>query len=118
MKPSQTWQFSSRAADIDIARILKEAGKVRDVLRLTVAGKVFTLAPRQLAERRGFVDLALGVLTTSTKFDNTHVDLRVLGLDPVHTAVWSLNRAQEVLVFDQDLACKLVRCVVTKVECF
>lgn len=119
MKPSQSWQFSSRAADIDIARVLREAGTVKDVVRLTVGGKVFTIAPRMLASRHGVESQALGVLTTHTKFDNTHGDLRVLGLDPTFGgSLFRPNYNQECLIFDQDLACKLVRCVVTKVETF
>lgn len=118
MKASQSWQFSSRAADIDIGRILKEAGTVKEVVRLTVGGKVYTIAPRMLADRHGVTSQALGVLTVHAKFDNTYGDLRVIGLDPTNTPVWSPHRAQECLIFDQDIACKLVRCVVTKVETF
>ncbi len=118
MKPAQQWQFSSRAKDIDVGRILKEAGTVKEVVRLTVGGKVFTIAPRVLADRHGVTSQALGILTVNTKFDNTYGDLRVTGLDPTNSAIWSPNRAHECLIFDQDIAGKLVRSVVTKVETF
>ena len=43
MKPNVSWQFSCPVNQIDVLRILREAGPETKCVRLTVDGKVYTI---------------------------------------------------------------------------
>lgn len=42
MKPESTWQFSAAIENVDVVRVLREAGPAARCVRLTIDGKVYT----------------------------------------------------------------------------
>lgn len=75
MKPSNDWRFSCPLSEVDVFRIVKEAGPAAKCVRLTIDGKTYTAVNRHTAP---FPRGARGSITTDdfvTRADNGGVDI-------------------------------------------